>query len=66
VPLNRKIGKAFVRSQTRGLPDVTLSFQKIPILVYFGMDNVGICYGYFDYFTAIWYILRPFGIFFGH
>jgi hypothetical protein len=28
--------------------------------------DVGKFYGYFVYFTAIWYILWPFGIFSGH
>jgi hypothetical protein len=28
------------------------------------MENDGIFYGHLEYFTAIWYILRPFGIFF--
>jgi hypothetical protein len=31
------------------------------------MEDVGICiYDHLVYFTAIWYILRLFGIFFGH
>jgi hypothetical protein len=30
------------------------------------MDGVGIFYGHFVYFTAIWYILRPFGVLYGH
>jgi hypothetical protein len=25
------------------------------------MENVGICYGHLEHFTAIWYILWPFG-----
>jgi hypothetical protein len=29
------------------------------------MDNVGIFYGRLEHFTAIWYILKPFGMFFG-
>jgi hypothetical protein len=29
-----------------------------------GMENVGIVYGHLAYFTAIWYILCTFGIFF--
>jgi hypothetical protein len=28
------------------------------------MENIGILYIHLEYFTAIWYILRPFGIFF--
>jgi hypothetical protein len=30
------------------------------------MEDVGIFYGDLLYFTAIWYILRPFVIFYGH
>jgi hypothetical protein len=52
------------------LDDVTLRvarwyffIPKIPIWVYFGIENVGIFYGYWDYFTAICYIFRPFGNF---
>jgi hypothetical protein len=30
------------------------------------MENVSLFYGHLVYFTAIWYILRPFGIFYGH
>jgi hypothetical protein len=30
------------------------------------MEDVGICYGHLVYFTANWYILRPFGIFCGN
>jgi hypothetical protein len=30
------------------------------------MEEVGIIYGQFVYFIAIWYILRPFGICCGH
>jgi hypothetical protein len=29
-----------------------------------GMDNVGIFYGQLVHFTAIWYNLLPFGIYF--
>jgi hypothetical protein len=28
------------------------------------MNDVGILYGHSVYFTAIWYVLRPFGIFY--
>jgi hypothetical protein len=28
------------------------------------MEDVGIFYAHLGYFVAIWYILRPFGIFF--
>jgi hypothetical protein len=31
-----------------------------------GMEKVGKLYGYLEYITAIWYILQPFGIFYGH
>jgi hypothetical protein len=31
-----------------------------------GMDNVGIFYGELEHFTAICYILLPFGIYCGH
>jgi hypothetical protein len=31
-----------------------------------GIEKVGIFNGYFDYSTAIWYILRPFGKFSFH
>jgi hypothetical protein len=30
------------------------------------MEDVGKLYGHFVYFTAIWYILRPFGTFHGY
>jgi hypothetical protein len=30
------------------------------------MEKVGILYGHLEYTTAIWNILRPFGIFYGH
>jgi hypothetical protein len=30
------------------------------------MENAGIFLGLLEYFTAIWYILWPFGIFYGH
>jgi hypothetical protein len=30
------------------------------------MDNVGIFYIFFEYFTALWYILWQFGIICGH
>jgi hypothetical protein len=30
------------------------------------MEDVGIFYDHFVYFTAIWYILRPFGISHGY
>jgi hypothetical protein len=30
------------------------------------MEEVGILYGHLGYFTAIWAILRPFGLFYGH
>jgi hypothetical protein len=36
---------------------------KIPIWVYFVMENVSILYGHLDYFTGIWQILWPFGNF---
>jgi hypothetical protein len=30
------------------------------------MEDVGICYGHLAYFTTIWYILWPFGMFYGY
>jgi hypothetical protein len=30
------------------------------------MEDVGILYGHLVYFTPVWYILRPFGIFYGY
>jgi hypothetical protein len=30
------------------------------------MENVGLFYDHLAYFTAIWYILRPFGTFYSH
>jgi hypothetical protein len=47
-----------------GLPDGILSNQKSQfgyILVGLRMENVGIFYGNFEYYTANWYILRPLG-----
>jgi hypothetical protein len=38
------------------------SIQKLPIWVNF--EDVGTLYGHLVYFTAIWYIIWPFGIFF--
>jgi hypothetical protein len=52
-----------------GLPDGLFSNQKSEfgyILVGLGMEKVGIFYDYLEYFTAIWYILWPFGIVCGH
>jgi hypothetical protein len=50
------------------LPDGIFSNQKYQfgILQCLGMENVGIFYDHFKYFTAIWYTLWPFGIVFGH
>jgi hypothetical protein len=51
-----------------GLPDGFFSNQKYQfwyILEGLGMDIVGIFYGHLEYFTAIGYILWPFGIFSG-
>jgi hypothetical protein len=42
---------------------------KTPIWVNFGgskNENVAMIYGHLVYFTAIWSILRPFGLFYGH
>jgi hypothetical protein len=53
------------------LPGDKLSWDKLPLsLIFipdyivegFGMENVGIFYDNMVYFTAIWYILWPFGI----
>jgi hypothetical protein len=47
-----------------GLPDGLFSNQKIQIWVTLDglrMENDGILYGHLEYFTAIWYILWPFG-----
>jgi hypothetical protein len=47
------------------LPDGIFSNQKSNfgyIFVGLGMEKVGIFYDHFEYFTAIWYILWPFGI----
>jgi hypothetical protein len=30
------------------------------------MENAGLLYGHLEYFTTIWRILRPFGIFYGN
>jgi hypothetical protein len=53
-----------------GLPDSTNIFEpKIPNWVNFGglaMENVGIFYGVWSHFAAIWYIFCPFGIFCGN
>jgi hypothetical protein len=35
------------------------------ILVGLGMDWLRTFYDHFEYFTTIWYILWPFGIFYG-
>jgi hypothetical protein len=40
---------------------------KIPIWVNFGgLENVDIFYGLWEYFMAIWNIIRTFGILYGH
>jgi hypothetical protein len=52
-----------------GLPDDFFSNQKSQfeqILEGLRRENVEIFYGHLEYFTAIWNILRPFGIFYGH
>jgi hypothetical protein len=49
-----------------GLPDGI--FSK-PILENFGGSRTGKCghiFGHLVYFTAIWYMSQPFGIFYGH
>jgi hypothetical protein len=57
-----------IKASQSGLPDDLFSNQKKfgQILEYLGMEDVGIFYDHLEYFTAIWYILRPFGIFYGH
>jgi hypothetical protein len=52
-----------------GLPDGVFSNQKYKlgfILKGLGMQNVGIFYGHLEYCSAIWNIVRPFGILLGH
>jgi cellulose synthase/poly-beta-1,6-N-acetylglucosamine synthase-like glycosyltransferase len=52
-----------------GLPDGLFSYQESQfekILEGLGIENVCIFNNFLEYFTAIWYILRPFGIFYGH
>jgi hypothetical protein len=54
---------------TPGLPDALLSNQKSGfgfILEGLGMENVGIIYDHWEYFTAIRYNLWQFGIVCGH
>jgi hypothetical protein len=51
-----------------GLPDGTFSNPKYQfgnILEDISMEGDGIFYGHLIYFVAIWYILRPFGVFRG-
>jgi hypothetical protein len=49
------------------LPDGTHIFKpKIPILEVFAMEDVVYLMAINVYLTAIWYILWPFGIFYGH
>jgi hypothetical protein len=52
-----------------GLPDGIASNQKDPNLGKFSegpaMEDVGICHVRLVYFTAVWYILWPFNIFYG-
>jgi hypothetical protein len=48
-----------------GLPDGLFLYQKCQfgyILEGLGMENVVILYDHLEYFEAIWYNLRPFGI----
>jgi hypothetical protein len=52
-----------------GLPDGIFSNQKSQfwlILEGLAMEDVGIFYDHLVYFTAIWYIMWPFGIFYGY
>jgi hypothetical protein len=51
------------------LPDGLFSDQKFKFGLIFeglGMENIGMIYGRYEYFTAIWYNLWPFGIICGH
>jgi hypothetical protein len=52
-----------------GLPDVFFSYQKcqfgfmqVRILEVLGMENIGIFYDHWEYWSAIWYISMQFGI----
>jgi hypothetical protein len=48
-----------------GLPDGLFSYKTSQfgyIMEDLGMGNVGIVYDKLKYFTAVWYILWPFGI----
>jgi hypothetical protein len=49
-----------------GLPNVIFSKQKSNFSVNFGGTCIGILNGHWVYFTAIGYILWPFGIFHGY
>jgi hypothetical protein len=44
---------------TSGLPDGCEPKSQFGYI----LDNVGTFYGQLEHFTAIWYILKPFGIF---
>jgi hypothetical protein len=47
------------------MPDGIYSYQKSKfghILERLGLKNVGIFHRHLEYFTAIWYILLPFGV----
>jgi hypothetical protein len=51
------------------LPDGIFSNQKSKFEKFLdglAMVDVGIFYGHLVYFTAIWYILQPLGIFYSH
>jgi hypothetical protein len=59
----------FVHVSAAGLPDGLFSNQKPKfgkILEGLAMEDFGKCYSHLVYFTAISYILWPFGIFCGH
>jgi hypothetical protein len=63
-PHNKYITCCFVR-----VARWYIFIPKILICPHFGEPwngNEGIVYGHLEYFTAMWYILLPFGIFYGH
>jgi hypothetical protein len=57
-------------SEAAGLPDALFFHTKNPNSAVFwnglGTENVGIFYDRVEYFTAMWYILWPFGIVCAH
>jgi hypothetical protein len=80
-PCSKRSGQSFVEVEStqlsmdiaflrQGCQMVSVFANQISLFGYIleglGIENVGIFCGHRVYFTAIWYILLPFGIFYSH